>query len=108
MIDKDPKVDKFALILGLDYPSALGIRAMLRFLAEEHYPIGAFGTISNADLADRIDYTGDPDKLVEALLECKILHHDEKGLKMPDWTDEDPSWFGFSRWIRNGNRETVE
>lgn len=101
LVEKNLQVENLANLLNISYVHALGTRGQLRFMAEEHYPIGEFGEMQSKEFATRMEWKEDPDDLILALLQSQILFKDEQGLRMSDWTEGDPSWFGFSRWIRN-------
>ncbi len=102
---KDVRVEGLAGLLGIPYVYALGVRASLRFTAEKRYPIGDFEGVVAQALADEMEYSGDAESLVAALVESGYLERTASGLRMPDWAESDPSWFGFSSWIRRNDRE---
>lgn len=104
-IEKHPQVEHLAQILGLPYVHALGLRAGLRFLSEDHYPIGDLTSMSEAEIAQGIEWSGDPHSLVDAYVTAGLMAREAKGYRVPDWVDDDASWLPFSRWIRAVGQE---
>jgi len=105
-LPKFPQVEGLSTRLGVPYGQALGIRACLRFMAEERYPIGHFADATAQDIANALEWGGDAALLINALVESGYLAQIESGYQMPDWVDDDPQWFSFSRWLRANNLES--
>lgn len=83
-----PKVD--ALMDELEIPryAAVGLLESLWHITAANTPRGDVGKFKNKTLARRLDWDGDPDQLVNALVSSGwIDEHDEHRLVIHDWSD---------------------
>lgn len=82
------KIRRLAKILGIDPCDALGVfEALLHVTAEQAYR-GDIGRMSNADIAEEMFTSRDPDALMEAFLDAGLLeHHEQYRLVVHDWSD---------------------
>lgn len=72
------KTRRLAAALGIDPCLALGIMESLWHVTAEQAPQGDIGHMSNQDIADEIYYSGDPEKLIKALLAVGLLETSEE------------------------------
>ena len=83
-----PKVD--ALIDRLDLPkyAVVGILELLWHVVSNSTPRGDIGSMSNRNIARKLEWDGDPDELIHALIETGwIDEHDDHRLIIHDWPD---------------------
>lgn len=66
----NPKAKRLARILDVPLPQAIGHLHMLWWWALDHAFDGNLGRVDPYDLADAMGWEGDPDKLVDALVDC--------------------------------------
>ena len=80
------KFKKFARRLGLRVFEAAGLLEMLWITTQKNAPRGDIGRYDNESIAIELDWPGDPDSLVQAMLECGWLDEsDEYRLVVHDW-----------------------
>ena len=80
------KTRRLAQLLNTDPCYALGIVESLWHVTGEQAHNGAIGRMSNADIAMEMFYSGDADRLIEALLTAVFLEaHPEHRLIVHDW-----------------------
>jgi len=83
-----PKFLDLQSALDLGHFATLGILEAIRHFAAEYAHDGALGRFSNRLIAIKIEWTGDPDKLVKALVQTRWLdEHPEHRLLVHDWPD---------------------
>ncbi|MDI3298358.1 MAG: hypothetical protein QJR08_04220 [Bacillota bacterium] len=91
---KHPKTIKLAKLLGITTAEALGRLHMLWWWAVDYAPDGDLTRFDPVDIAIGMEWEGDPDQLIQALLECG--HGDHAGflertadgrLLIHDWDD---------------------
>jgi hypothetical protein len=83
-----PKMKKLARLLNINLWGAVGIMESLWHFAQRYAPTGDVGKFTNEELADALDWKGDPEELVSALVESRWLdNHDECRLCVHDWAD---------------------
>jgi hypothetical protein len=71
----------------------VGLLEMLWAATAKNCPRGDVGKFSNEDIAIMVDWAGDPDKLVAALIECKWLDSCEQNrLVVHDWHEHCPMY----------------
>lgn len=78
-----PKTIRFARLLKLRVPYALGHLVMFWRWAIQYSDRGSLEGYTNEDISTAAGYSGDPEKFVEALLSC--------GVRGPGYLDRDPS-----------------
>jgi len=74
---QDAKFRKLARALGIERAHARGIVAGLWSWAITHAPDGFLGDIEAEDLADAADWNGDPEALLEAMIQLELLDTDD-------------------------------
>lgn len=85
------KTKKLKMILKLPLYQVAGILELLWNFAVNCADDGAVGRYSNEDIAAYIEYDGDPDALVAALVHCRWLdEHPVHRLVVHDWEEERP------------------
>ena len=78
---------------GLPRWQAVGILESIWNLTVENAPQGDIGRFSNADIAAAIEWSGDPDKLITALVKTRWLdEHAEHRLIVHDWAQHAPDF----------------
>lgn len=81
-------MEDLATRLGIDLCHAGGILEFLWHFAMRYSPQGNIGKFSNIAIAKRIGWSGDPDKLADALVAARWLDHDSAHrLVIHDWPD---------------------
>ena len=87
------KIKRLKRALGISVCHAVGIIETLIQVAIQSADDGGIGRYSNEDLAIEIDWPGDADKLVAALLECGWVDpDDELRLVIHDWVEHAPDF----------------
>lgn len=82
------KIRRLAKILGIDQCDALGVfEALVHVTAEQAYR-GDIGRMSNADIAEEMFTSRDPDALMDAFIEAGLIErHEGYRLVVHDWSD---------------------
>lgn len=80
-----PKLKKLARLLGVNRREATGLLHWLWWWAMDYAPDGYLTTYSDVDIADGIDWEGDPKALIGALGEAGFIDQDE--CRLHDWED---------------------
>jgi hypothetical protein len=71
----------------------VGLLEMLWQATSKNCPCGDIGKFSNEDIAIMVDWEGDHDALIEALVACKWLDEcDENRLVVHDWEEHCPTY----------------
>lgn len=87
------KFKKLKLKLGLAQWQAIGLLESLWMFTARNAPLGDIGKHSNEDIAVHLEWSGDPDSLIDILVECRwIDRSDEHRLLIHDWSDHLPMW----------------
>jgi hypothetical protein len=87
------KFDKLRLRLKESKRGIVGLLELLWAGVAKNCPRGDVGRFPNEDIAIMCDWSGDPDELVAALVECRwVDEHPECRLVIHDWSDHAPSW----------------
>jgi hypothetical protein len=82
----DPKINDLMEALDIPRYQAVGLMESLWLLAQEHLPAGDIGAWSNTKIAREIDWRGNPDDLVRALVATRWLDEDDTHrLLIHDW-----------------------
>ena len=77
-----------AELLRVPVPCALGVMEAVWHVTSERTPNGAIGVLSNRDIAAEMFWSDDPDALIEALVEVKILdQHPLHRLVVHGWAE---------------------
>jgi hypothetical protein len=87
------KMHDLAAILGIRRSQAVGMMQMLWEYAGEFTPRGDIGKAQKRHIARAMDWDGDPDVLINALVDSGWLDLDEEyGLIIHDWPDHCDKW----------------
>ena len=88
-----PKTKRLARLLGVPRPHAVGILCMLWDSTDRLCPKGDIGHLDNEDIADEVCWEGDPETLIQALIDSRWLDkNDEHRLIVHDWPDHANPW----------------
>lgn len=88
------------MMLKLNHWQTVGILESIWLMAQEDATDGAIGKYSNSDIAAAIEYEGNPDEMIQSLIESGWLDNDEEfRLIIHDWSDHVPKYIkgGFSK-----------
>ena len=87
-----PKIRLLAAITGKPWPHCLGLAGLLWRFAGKHAPTGAVGTHSDEEIAISLEWTDDPDVLIDALVRCRLLDEvpPPERLLVHDWPEHAP------------------
>ena len=93
-----PKMEELADLLAVSKPHAIGMVEMLLHFTDQYAHRGDIGRFSNKQIARRLEWEGDPDRLVECLMSCGGLgacgfidYHPKHRLVIHDWPDTRPT-----------------
>jgi hypothetical protein len=87
------KFKKLQRRLGESVRGIVGLLEMLWAGVARNCPRGDIGKFTDEEIAVMCDYEHDPEKLVDALVECKWLDRSDKHrLIVHDWHEHAPSW----------------
>ncbi len=87
------KFKKLKMRLGLAQWQAIGLLESLWMFTARNAPLGDIGKHSNEDIAVHLEWTGNPDSLIDELIDCRWLDRsDEHRLLIHDWADHLPMW----------------
>jgi hypothetical protein len=96
------KVLRLARQLGVPVWGARGICSSVWILTEVEAPRGDIGKLANEDIALRIGWDQDPEKLINALIVAKLLDEDEIArVIVHDWSEHAPDYL-HARLARAG------
>lgn len=87
------KFRKLARRLGESTRGVVGLLELLWMVTGQQCPRGDIGRFSDEDIAELLDWSGDPELLVQALLSTGWLDpHSEARLIVHDWPDHAPGY----------------
>ena len=87
------KFKKMTRKLGLPLWQGVGLLESLWTVTASEAPRGNIGVLSNEDIAALIEWSGDADAMVEALVETRWLdRHETHRLVVHDWHDHAPNY----------------
>lgn len=84
-VGRHPKTKKLARLLGVSLPAAVGYLHYLWWWALDFAQDGTLEKFDGYDLADAMQWDGDPDELVKALISSGYIDSTEDGLVIHDW-----------------------
>lgn len=108
-----PKLLELCTNMRIRRWEAVGILESLWGFAARYTPAGDIGKYTNASIAKAIDWNRDPNRLVDALIQCRWLDSsDECRLLVHDWPDhaEDSVHMKLARareWFANGAKPST-
>ena len=80
-----PKTRRLCRYLGISRREAIGLLHLLWWWCLDYAPDGDLAGYDADDLADAVDWEGDPQQLVDALLRAGFLDRDRDVLTVHDW-----------------------
>lgn len=86
-VGRHPKTKKLARLLGTSLPAAVGHLHYLWWWALDFAQDGTLGKYDNADVADAMQWDGDPDLLIESLISAGYIDDTGAGLVIHDWAE---------------------
>lgn len=91
---RHPKTKKFARLLGVSRHEAIGILNDLWEWAGDYATDGAIGIHEDCDIADGVEYSGDPEKLIQCLINSGWVDLVENGSRfvIHDWIENCDQW----------------
>ncbi|NIL97602.1 MAG: hypothetical protein GTO62_10840 [Planctomycetales bacterium] len=91
-----PELLKFKRLqkrLELPTYAVVGLLELLWLIAQRNARDGDIGRFTNEEIAAGLDWPGDPDQLINHLVECGWLDADpDARLVIHDWADHRPNW----------------
>lgn len=98
---RHPKTKKLAQLLGVSLPAAVGHLHYLWWWALDFAQDGILEKYDSDDLAEAMEWAGNGDKLLEALIESGFIDETEHGLMIHDW-----GIYAANRWEEGRKTET--
>lgn len=86
-VGRHPKTKKLARLLGVSLPAAVGHLHYLWWWALDFAQDGTLGKYDAADIADAMQWDGDADQLIDALLSAGYIDDTGSGLVIHDWAE---------------------
>ena len=86
-VGRHPKTKKLARLLGVSLPAAVGHLHYLWWWALDFAQDGVLDKYDAEDIADAMQWEGDADQLVEALLSSGYIDDTDDGLVVHDWAE---------------------
>ncbi|WP_338841816.1 DnaD domain protein [Paenibacillus glucanolyticus] len=80
-----PKTKRCARKLGVTIPTMVGHLHMLWWWALDYAPDGDLSKFEHEDIADAMQFDGDPDLLVRMLIDARFVDQTEEELLIHDW-----------------------
>ena len=84
-VGRHPKTKKLARLLGVSLPAAVGHLHYFWWWALDFAQDGRLEKFDNYDLADAVQWDGDPDALVSSLIASGYIDETDDGLMIHDW-----------------------
>lgn len=85
-LPQHPKTKRLCRALGIDVPQAIGHLHLLWYFCLDYAPDGNLSRHATADIADAMMWDGEPQKLIDALINSGFLDSDfGKELSVHDW-----------------------
>ncbi|MDU4696414.1 MAG: hypothetical protein E6Y08_11400 [Paenibacillus sp.] len=85
--DRHPKTRKFCRRLGLSVPAAVGHLHMFWWWAMDFADDGDISKFEPEDIADAMEYDGDSEALLTAMIDAGFIDQTETGRVIHDWYD---------------------
>ena len=83
-----PKLKRLARLLGVSKQAAIGFLHLLWWWALDYAPRGQIiPPFESGDVADAMEYEGDPQEIIDALVSAGFLDRNSDGLVIHDWYD---------------------
>ena len=109
-LPQHPKTKRLARMLNISVREAVGSLYMLWWWAMEYAEDGNLSEYEASDIADAVQWEGDPEKFLTSLIECGpgsksgFIDKTEKGLFLHDWEE----YGGHYLEMREKNRERIK
>jgi hypothetical protein len=89
-----PKIRRLAVILGVPWPHALGLAGLLWRFTAKHAPTGEIGRHDDEEIAAALEWPGEAEDLVAALVRCRLLDPTESAARLlvHDWPEHAPRY----------------
>ena len=84
-----PKTKRLCRLLGLPCPTVVGYLHFLWWWAYDYAPEGDLSDFTDEDIADAVDWDGDPGALMGALVQAGFINDDRR---LHDWEDFAQKW----------------
>lgn len=84
-----PKRKRLSRLLGISRRETIGLLHEVWWWAYDYMPEGNLTALTDADIADAVDWEGDPGALVSALIESGFINPDRT---LHDWWDYAQKW----------------
>ena len=83
-----PKLKRLARLLGVSKQAAIGYLHLLWWWALDYAPRGqVIPPFDTEDVADAMEFDGDPEKVVDALISAGFLDIEDSSITIHDWHD---------------------
>lgn len=96
-----PKTKRLCRLLALPRPMVVGYLHFLWWWAYDYAPEGDLSAFSDEDIADAVDWEGDPGAFVQALIQSGFI---DDGRHIHDWEDFAQKWIERRRADRERKR----
>ena len=89
-----PKIRRLAAVLGVPWPHALGLAGLLWRFTAKHAPTGEIGRHDDEEIAAALEWPGEAEDLVAALVRCRLLDPTESAARLlvHDWPEHAPRY----------------
>ena len=89
-----PKIRRLAVVLGIPWPHALGLAGLLWRFTAKHAPTGEIGRHDDEEIAAALEWPGEAEDLVAALVRCRLLDPTESAARLlvHDWPEHAPRY----------------
>lgn len=98
-----PKTKRLCRLLALPRPMVVGYLHFLWWWAYDYAPEGDLSVFSDEDIADAVDWEGEPSALMSALVQAGFVTEDRR---LHDWEDFAQKWIERRRQDRERKRAT--
>jgi hypothetical protein len=86
-VGRHPKTKKLARLLGVTIPAAVGHLHFLWWWALDFAQEGSLSKYDAADISDAMQWEGDADQLIDALVLSGYIDETDEGLVVHDWAE---------------------
>jgi len=89
-----PKIRRLAVVLRIPWPHALGLAGLLWRFTAKHAPTGEIGRHDDEEIAAALEWPGEAEDLVAALVRCRLLDPTESAARLlvHDWPEHAPRY----------------